>query len=173
MTTLEFRNKIKNKPNFNSYANYVICLVPIILGIYFFGKTYNTANNINDWTHKLIYLIPFSLIVVGLLLFYLISIKDNVHTFKSNLPIDDKMSLINDYFTKIKATNISINQGEISCLYDTFLNMHLILNAYLDSEKIVFKIRIFDFGITELGVTDFGLSYRHSKRFMKYLSQTI
>jgi hypothetical protein len=173
MTTQEFKKKIKKKPDFNLYYNYTISTVPIILGFYAFEKTNDIANNFDDLTHKLIYVFPISFIVVGLFCLYLVTIKDNVQSIKSDLPIGDKISIIKDYLTKLNATNIKINRGEISCYYDTFLRSHMELIAYVDSEKIIYKIRLMELGVTELGVTDFGLSYRHSKRFKKYLCHIV
>jgi hypothetical protein len=59
-----------------------------------------------------------------------------------------------------------------SCGSIGFLKTHLELLVAVDDEKIIFKIKQFRFGIEPVGVSDFGLTYRHTKKFKKYLKKS-
>jgi len=171
MTQQEFKEIVKWKDS-STIFDYCICLAVIFMGLYFLDLITNgSSENTVDWQSKLIYLMPISMFSVGLLGIYLILIKNNVSTIYSNLPTYEKTEIMKDYFKKVNAIRFEYRNGYTTCYYDTFIKTHLELLVAVDDEKIIFKIKQFRFGIEPIGVTDFGLTYRHTKKFKKYLKK--
>ena len=170
MTKQEFRQKIKGYYKTDDVVNYILCIVFILIGLFFFffflqGQLSQKGTLLNPWS-LLVSAIPILFGIYGL---WRIRQDYIVNEMYSNASIDTKRVTVEDYLSKVKILYQSKDGNYYSYRYRNKYFMIVDLRVYLAVDKILYNTMGGDRSALK-GIIDFGLSYRASKKFQRHLN---
>ena len=169
MTAKSFEQKIKSIYRLDNIVNYVTSFILLGIGLYFFFIILTEGFPKKNGTEKYILLVvPFIPIVIGSYAIWRIPQDYTVYQIDSSLSIEEKIKLIEKYFSNVKVIWKSVEDNYRSYRYRNRWWGFVDLRFYVNDTNLLFNAHGADrFGMK--GIFDFGLTWRSRQRLKKFL----